>query len=330
MIITRTPFRISFFGGGTDYPNWYLNNGGSVINTTINKYCYIMLRYLPPFFKHQYHIRYRLTEKRQSIETINHPTVRECLKFMNVERGIELVHTADLPARSGLGSSSAFTVCFLHALHAILGKLITKRQLALDAIHIEQDLVKENIGSQDQTAVAFGGLNRIDFDNNKIISVKPITLKDDFIIKLQENMMLFFTGFSRTASEVAGYYIQNLPKIKNQELITMQQLVNDAEKVLYDNNIEEFGRLLDKSWKIKKTFSKKISNFEIDAIYDIAIRSGAIGGKLCGAGGGGFLLLIVPKDRQSSVRNALKKLLLVPFKFDFIGSQIIMYNQQDF
>lgn len=330
MIITRTPFRVSFFGGGTDYPNWYKEHGGAVLNTTINKYCYIMLRYLPPFLKYKYSIRYRISEKRNSIDTIQHPTVRECLNFMNVERGIELVHTADLPARSGLGSSSAFTVCFLQALNAISGKLITKRQLALDAIHIEQNLVQENIGSQDQTAASFGGINRIDFGNNNIVSVKPIILRDEFIQELQGSLMLFFTGFSRTASEIAGCYVPNLPKHNKQELESMYQLVSEAEKVLYENNIEKFGKLMHESWQLKKTFSGKISNFEIDAIYETALRNGAIGGKLCGAGGGGFLLLVVPKERQNSVRNALKKLLLVPIKFDFLGSQIIMYHQQDY
>lgn len=329
MIITRTPFRISFFGGGSDYPNWYEEHGGAVLNTTINKYCYIMLRYFPPFFKYKYQIRYRLSEHCSRRELIKHPVARECLKFMNINNGVELVHTADLPARSGVGSSSSFTVGCLHALNALQGNLITKRQLALDAIHIEQDLVKENVGSQDQTAAAFGGLNRIDFDDITNIMVTPITLKENIKNNFQNNLMLFFTGFSRTASEVAGTYIPNLPKKNKRELIIMHQMVYTAEQMLINNKLDDFGRLLNDAWKIKKTFSKNISNNIIDEIYSKALNSGALGGKLCGAGSGGFLLLYVPKEKQHIVKKSLRKLLYVPFIFDSLGSQIIMYNQPE-
>lgn len=329
MIITRTPFRISFLGGGTDYPNWYSRNNGAVLSTTINKYCYLMLRYLPPFFKYKYRVRYRYNEKCNKLEQIKHDAVRECLKFMNVDKGIELVHTSDLPARSGVGSSSAFTVGLIHALNAIQGKLITKRQLALDAIHVEQDLEQENIGAQDQTAAAFGGLNRIDFSSKNTINVTPIILKSDFLKEFQSDFMLFFTGESRTASDVAGSYIYTLPKKKNKELKIMYKMVDDATEILNKEDSNAFGKLLDESWKLKKSLSKKITNTNIDNIYDFAKKAGANGGKICGAGGGGFLLLHVPKEKQLCVKIALKKLLHVPFMFENLGSQIIMYNQQD-
>lgn len=211
MIITKTPFRISFFGGGTDYPVWYEKNGGSVLSTTINKYCYILCRYLPQFFSYKYRIRYTLREETRTIEEIKHPSVRECLKFLDIKEGVEMVHTSDLPAMSGIGSSSAFTVCFLHSLYALIGKIVNKRQLALDAIHVEQDLIKENVGSQDQTAAAFGGLNRIDFGGESKIAVQPITISQNKLDLLQNNLMLFFTGFSRTASTIAGEQIKQTP-----------------------------------------------------------------------------------------------------------------------
>jgi len=329
MIITRTPFRISFFGGGTDYPEWYKQYGGSVLNTTINKYCYIMLRPFPPFFKYKYQIRYRKSECCVKIDSIKHPTVRECLKFMGIDSGIELVHTADLPARSGLGSSSSFTVCFLHAINALNGKLITKRKLALDAIHVEQNLIKENIGSQDQTAAAFGGLNKVDFGGASNIIITPITPNHNIINKLQDNLMLFFTGFSRTASDVAGTYIKTLKKNNRKELFKMKEMVNYSIELLYNNKLDDFGKLLNESWKLKKTFSKNISNDTIDEIYAEALKCGALGGKLCGAGAGGFLLLYVPKEKQFFVKVALKDFLFVPFIFDTLGSQIILYNREE-
>src|SRR3989344_3502961 len=202
MIITKTPFRISFFGGGTDYPDWYKENGGAVLSTTIDKYCYVATRYLPPFFDCKYRIRYTEKEEVQNIDEIAHPKVRECLKFLKIEKGIEMVHTSDIPAMSGMGSSSAFTVGFLHSLDALLGKIVPKQKLALDAIHVEQERVKENIGSQDQVAAAFGGLNRIDFNGNHKISVTPITIKSNRMNELQNRLMISFTGFPRTASKI--------------------------------------------------------------------------------------------------------------------------------
>jgi D-glycero-alpha-D-manno-heptose-7-phosphate kinase len=289
-----------------------------------------MLRYLPPFFDYKYHIRYRKNEKCNKIEKIKHPSVMHCLKFMNIEQGIELVHAADLPARSGVGSSSAFTVALLHAINALQGKMVTKRRLALDAIHIEQDLIGENIGFQDQTAAAFGGLNRIDYDSNSIINVSALTLKQDFVKEFEQSFMLFFTGFSRTASEIAGKYVSTLQKKSKKELKEMYDMVNVSIDLLNKEDINSFGKLMHESWKLKKTLYDKISNEEIDNIYSRALKAGANGGKLCGAGGGGFLLLSVPKEKQLQVKLALKNLLYVPFKFDTLGSQVIMYHQQDF
>lgn len=328
MILARTPFRISFFGGGSDYPNYYKTHGGCVLSTTINKYCYIMLRYFPSFFDYKYQIRYRKQEHCNTIDKIQHPTVRECLKFINIEDGVEIVHTADLPARSGMGSSSSFTVSLLHSLHALKCQLISKKQLALEAIHVEQDLVKENVGSQDQTAAAFGGFNRIDFGGHHNISVSPIILPKKTIEDLQDNLMLFFTGFSRTASHVAGKYVKTIEE-KKHELSLMKDMVGVSIDLLNNNNLDGFGRLLNESWRVKKSISNVISNTEIDAIYDKAMKSGALGGKLCGAGNGGMLLLYVQKDRQSKVKKALKSLLHIPFRFDFMGSQIIMYSPQE-
>ena len=330
MIITRTPFRISFFGGGTDYPVFYKEHGGAVLSTTINKYCYINCRYLPPFFDYKYRIRYTKREAVQSISQIQHPTVRECLKFCNITDGIEMVHTSDIPARSGVGSSSSFTVGFLNALYALQGKITTKRQLGREAIYIEQEMAHENVGSQDQVATAFGGFNRIQFGGEKEFYVSPITIGQEKIDYLQNNLMLFFSGFSRTASEVAGEQIRSTPNIVN-ELNEMKRFTDDACSILNGdiNGFDDFGMLLHESWMIKRRLTKLITNGTIDDIYEAALKAGAIGGKLCGAGNGGFILLYVPLEHQARVKERLG-LLHVPFIFDTLGSQIIMYSTQDF
>ncbi len=326
MIISRTPFRISFFGGGTDYPVWYEENGGAVLSTTINKYCYITTRYLPPFFDYNYRIRYTLREETQSISEIKHPSVRECLKFLGINNGIEMVHAADLPALSGIGSSSAFTVGFLNSLYALKGQMITKRQLALDAIHVEQDLIKENVGSQDQTAAAFGGFNKIDFGGKEKILVQPITINEEKLTLLQNHLMLFFTGFSRNASSIAGEQIKQTPS-KDKELRIMRKMVDEAIDILNGNpeRIQDFGKLLHETWMLKRSLTRLISNSEIDNIYNTAIRAGALGGKLCGAGGGGFILFFVPPEKQDNVKKSLN-LLHVPFRFENLGSQIVFHN----
>ncbi len=331
MIISKTPFRISFFGGGTDYPVWYEKNGGSVLSTTINKYCYINCRYLPPFFDYKYRIRYAVREEVKNISEIVHPSVRECLKFLNVSNGIEMVHTSDLPAMSGIGSSSAFTVGFLNSLYALAGKMVPKKQLALNAIYVEQDLIKENVGSQDQTAAAFGGFNRIDFGGAEEINIHPVIISPEKLKLLQDHFILFFTGYSRDASDIAKEQIKQTPS-KYNELSAIKAMVDEAMSILYSQSrgIEDFGKLLHESWKIKRSLTSLISTNQIDEIYETAMKAGAIGGKLCGAGGGGFILFFAPPEVQPRIKEALKNLLYVPFSFETGGSQVIFNNPQDF
>lgn len=331
MIISRTPFRISFFGGGTDYPVWYLDNGGAVLSTTINKYCYISTRYLPPFFPYKHRIRYTVREETRSTKEIKHPAVRECLDFMHIDKGVEMVHTSDLPARSGIGSSSSFTVGFLNTLHALKGKIVTKRQLARDAIFVEQKRIKENVGSQDQVAVSFGGLNKIEFGGGKDFFVNPITIGKEKIEYLEKCMMLFFTGKSRNSSDIAEAQIKNTPK-KSKELKLLNGMVDNAVDILNGNqrDLDRFGKLLHESWSIKRKLSKLITTTEIDSIYDTALRGGALGGKLLGAGGGGFILIFALPEKHENIRNKLKNLLYVPFSFEKLGSHIVLYATQDF
>lgn len=334
MIITRTPFRISFFGGGTDYPIWYRENRGVVISTTIDKYCYINCRYLPPFFNYRYRIRYTTREEVQHVEEIVHPSVRECIKFLGLEKGIEMIHTSDIPAQSGIGSSSSFTVGFLNSLYALKGKIVTKRQLATDAINIEQNIIKENVGSQDQIAAAYGGFNRIEFkklnEDRSEFDVHPITIGKEKLLDLQNHLMLFFTGHSRNASDIAREQIKRTPTMKN-ELNSMLEIVDQAIDVLNRRNsdIIDFGKLLHKSWEIKRHLTNKITNEDIDHIYESALESGALGGKLLGAGGGGCILFFVEPDIQHKVREKLKNLLYIPFKFENLGSQIIHYEPRE-
>ena len=329
MIISRTPFRISFFGGGTDYPVWYKENSGAVLATTINKFCYISCRYLPPFFEHKSRIIWSRMEYVDDISEIQHPSVRACLRFMKIEKGVEIHHDGDLPARTGIGSSSAFTIGLLHSLYALKGIMPTKRQLALDAIHLEQEVMKENVGSQDQTMSAFGGFNLIEFGKGNGIHVRPVTLCPERLKLFQDHLMIFFTGFSRTASDIAGDQIENVPNKKN-ELKVMHQMVNRALELLNGNSdLSGFGRLLDENWRLKRRLSDKISTPAIDEIYSAAMRSGALGGKLLGAGGGGFMLIFARPEAQTKIRQRLKKLLYVPFRFENLGSQIIFYSPWD-
>ena len=329
MIISRTPFRISFFGGGTDYPVWYRDNGGAVLNTTINKHCYISCRYLPPFFDYKYLIRYRLREEATHVDDIQHASVRECLRFLGMHQGIEMVHTSDLPGRSGIGSSSAFTVCFLNALYALEGKMVGKRRLAAEAIHVEQNAIRENVGSQDQVAAAFGGLNRIKFDGKEDFIVQPMTISPKRLSELQNHLLLFFTGFSRTASEIVTEQIRNTCD-KVSELRAMREMVDEAAEILNGGgDIIEFGRLLHESWKLKRTLSSRVTTDTIDRMYQTALDAGAVGGKLCGAGGGGFLLLFAPPRKRRMIKSALSELLHVPFQFDSLGSQITYYAPEE-
>ena len=325
MIISRTPFRISFFGGGTDYPLWFKKNKGAVLATSIDKYCYITCRYLPPFFKHKSRIIYSQMEEVQNINEIDHPAVREVLRFLKIHQGVEVHHDGDLPARTGLGSSSSFTVGLLNSLYALKGVMPTKARLAEEAIYIEQKMCKENVGCQDQALAAYGGLNYIEFGGEEHLKVRRVTVPEARVKSLEKHLMLYFTGFSRTASKIAAHQIKNIPK-KGKELAAMYQLTQDAVKLLGKGRIEEFGKLLDESWKIKRELSSKVSTPQIDDIYETAQRAGAIGGKVLGAGGGGFVMLFAPPSAQKKIKEKLKNLLLVPFKFENLGTQIIFYQ----
>ncbi|MBI5606377.1 MAG: kinase [Deltaproteobacteria bacterium] len=331
MIITRTPFRISFFGGGTDYPVWYREHGGAVLSTTINKYCYINCRFLPPFFTYKYLMRYIIREETTSIEDIKHPSVRACLTYLNIPKGVEMTYTGDIPAQSGMGSSSSFTVGFLNALYSLSGKMVTKRTLAREALYIEQQVLAENVGAQDQVAAAFGGLNKIEFGGERDFYVTPLPLSREKVDYLQSHLMLFFTGVSRNASEIAAEQIKNTNS-KKIELRTMQVMVDEAISILNNGSkdLDDFGKLLNESWRIKRSLTDRITSSRIDAIYDAALKSGALGGKLLGAGGGGFILFFVKPDHQPLLKEKLKDILYVPFGFDALGTQVVMYSTQDF
>ena len=331
MIITRTPFRISLFGGGTDYPAWFREHGGAVLSTTIDKYCYISARYLPPFFEHQFRVVYSQIESTNRIEEIEHPSVRATLKYLNIKSGVEIHHDGDLPARSGMGSSSSFTVGLLNAMHALQGHMPTREQLANESIEIEQNIIKENVGSQDQVNAAYGGFNHILFHKSGEVSVRPIIIPTNRLEELTSHLMLFYTGIKRTADKVAGSYLPTLDG-KRRQLRILRDMVDEAIFVLCGQGpIEEFGELLHEAWLAKQALSDKISNPAITEVYDAARGAGAIGGKITGAGGGGFMLLFVPPQQQPEVREKLTNLLHVPFNFENAGSQVIFYDRdQDY
>lgn len=330
MATTRTPYRISFLGGGTDYHTWYRLHGCSVLSTTINHYCYLHCRYLAPFFEHKTRVVWSIVEEVASHAEIKHPAVKAILKYLNIEQGVEINHQGDLPARSGLGSSSAFSVGLLHAMYALRGMMSGKRELACEAIHIERDILKENVGVQDQIATAYGGFNKIIVQPDGNFEVLPLILPPGRAQELNDHLLLFFTGVSRTASEVAADKINSLPN-KAHELHTMQKMVTLGEQILCDNkDIILFGELLHEAWMMKKQLSSKISPPFIDEIYEKARKAGAIGGKLLGAGGGGFVLFFVRPEDRVNVCAALQDLLLVPFKFENSGSQVIFYDDNHY
>ncbi len=327
MIISRTPFRISLFGGGTDYPAWFKEHGGSVIGTAIDKYCYISVRRLPPFFEHKSKIVYSKVELVKNVGEIEHPAVRGVLTDMKIDDGLEIHHDADLPARSGLGSSSSFTVGLLNALHALDSRMISKRELGREAIRIEQDVLKEDVGCQDQIWAAYGGFNRIDFHPDGNFSVAPFIMSASRRAELQQSLMLFFTGFSRFATDFAQDQIKNMNNRKNQ-LRMMKSLVDSAADILLDPKapIRELGELMHQSWQLKRELADSVSNAQIDEIYDAAREAGATGGKLLGAGGGGFMVLVVDPEKRAQVRERLKKLVAVNIGFDTEGSKIVIYQ----
>jgi D-glycero-alpha-D-manno-heptose-7-phosphate kinase len=327
MIISRTPFRISFFGGGTDYPEWYSDHGGAVLATTIDKYCYISVRELPPFFAHKFRVVYSLVENVSEIREIQHPAVRGVLEWMKVARGLEIHHDGDLPARSGLGSSSAFTVGLINSVHALQGHHVSKDALAGSAIHVEQCVLRERVGLQDQVSAAFGGFNHITIAQNGTYSVRPIVLPRARLEALQSHLLLVFTGISRTAAEVAESFAGTLNS-RSADMQTMQQMVDHAIEILSSptTDIIEFGRLLRQAWALKRSLSDRVSNSTVDSLLDAAIHAGAIGGKLLGAGGGGFMLLFVRPEDHVQVRAALDNLISVPFTFENSGSRIVLYQ----
>lgn len=327
MIITKTPYRISFFGGGTDLNQWFRENGGAVISTSIDKYCYISCRFLPKFFDHKFRFVYSQIEDVLNIDEIKHPAIKGLLKYMNWDKGIELHHDGDLPARSGLGSSSSFTVGMLNALSALQGKYISKNDLAKQAIFIEQKVLNENVGCQDQIAAAYGGFNKIEFYSEDSFKVSPIIIPDERLIKLQDNLLLFFTGISRFASEIEKSKIVNF-NTKKIELNKMHEMVNISIEILInqEKNIDDFGLLLNEGWQYKKSLSNLVSNDEVDTIYNSALKSGALGGKLLGAGGGGFILFYAPKENHHNIIKKLNHLIHVPFKFENLGSTVALYQ----
>ena len=329
MIITKTPFRMSFFGGGTDLKEFYEKYGGSVISTTFDKYVYVTVRHLPRFFTYKNQVTYSKIERTKKIDEIEHPMVKNAMKLLDM-RELIISYDADLPARTGLGSSSSFAVGLLNAFYCLKGKYADKRRLADDAIYVERVMCDEAGGLQDQIAASFGGFNRINFSSEGY-EVKPIIISPERKEKLNDNLMFFFTGYTRFSSEIQKDTKKNTGK-NIETLLEMKKLVDEAEEILVDKkrNLNDFGKLLDKSWKLKRSTGDKISTSEIDKIYDKAINAGALGGKLLGAGGGGFIVFYVPKSKQKSVKNALNKLLYVPFKFDNGGTEVIYYSPEQF
>lgn len=325
MVITRTPFRISFFGGGTDYPVYYQKHGGMVLSTTIDKYCYLSVRHLPPLWDYRYRIRYTDREETKTIAEIKHPSARECLAFLGLhDHRIEVQHNSDLPAMGGLGASSSFTTGLLHALYALKGTHVSKEKLAQDAIHVEQKMIGENVGSQDQVAAAFGGLNTVSFRPTGEIDVAPLILSPEIKKALEDDLLLVYTGQTRFASEIAAEQIKNTAQ-KEKELSAMKAMVPEASKFLAKGNLEDFGKMLHETWLLKRGLSSQITNSAIDQMYDAARSRGALGGKLLGAGGGGFLLLFADKGRHSAIKERLASYPIIPFKFENSGSKVIYH-----
>ncbi len=328
MIIARTPYRVSFFGGGTDYPDWFKENGGAILGTSIAYYCYIHGRELPPFFNHKYLISWSKIEKKNDVDEIEHPVVREAIKYINIGSGMEIQHHGDLPARSGLGSSSSFTISILNMLHTLKGAgVISKDSLARESIYFEQTILKENVGIQDQILASYGGFNKIDILPNGNFDVSPILLRDKIKKQIESNVLMFYTGVSRMSSTIAADSIKEIPN-NRVGLLEMQSLVDIAvDLVINGNNIDDFGRLLHETWKIKRSLASSISTDFIDDIYHKGMSAGALGGKILGAGGGGFIIFYAAQDKKLQVCKALKDLIMVPFKMDFDGARIIFHEK---
>lgn len=329
MIITKTPFRMSFFGGGTDMPEFFNEGYGSVISSTFDKYVYVTVRHLPRFFEHSSEITYSKTERVKNVDEIVHPMIRNAMKLLDMQE-LRITYDADLPAKSGLGTSSTFAVGLLNAFHCLKGKYASKKQLADEAIKLERVLCNEAGGWQDQIAASFGGFNRIDFKDNSY-TVNPIIISPERKKELNSNLMLFFTGFTRFSAEIQSSTKLTLEEKKTQ-LNEMLKLVDDAQDILEnkERNLIDFGRLLDKTWKLKRQTGSQVSTGLIDELYEKGVKAGALGGKLLGAGGGGFLLFYVEKNNQNSVRKALSDLMEVPFEFENSGARVIYYSPEIF
>lgn len=328
MIISKTPYRVSFFGGGTDYPTWYRKYGGSVLSTSIDKYCYISCRVVPRFFSHKYRIVWSHIENVDSISEILHPAVREGLRYLKVngDMCLEIHHQGDLPARAGMGSSSSFTVGLIKTIMALKGKIVSAHELALMAIDFEQERLLENVGSQDQMAAAHGGLNVFHFKTNGTIQVEPVTISRERLAELESHLLMFYTGTSRLSSEIAADIIQQIDN-KKTILERMHAMVGEATDILNsDADICEFGSLLNQSWHLKRQLSARISNDTIDKIYQIAVDNGAVGGKLLGAGASGFMVFFAPPEHHDHIKDALPGYLHVPFGFETQGSTLIHYS----
>ena len=325
MIITRTPYRISFFGGGTDYPVWWKENGGAVLATTINRYCYITCTPRLPFYDFKYLVSWSENETVNEIDEIVHPSVRECFRYLEVEHGLDVRTAGELPARTGLGASSAFTVGLLHGLYRLRGISPSPIQLATESMHIEQNLIGENVGCQDQAMAAIGGLNKIKFHRDGTLGIDPVHLSTDRAAELEGNLMLVFTGIMRSASKVAGTQIDETGKGNlSDRLKTMQGMVDEGVRILSsDGDMDDFGRLLHESWQLKRSLTPEISNGEIDDLYEGARECGAIGGKVTGAGGGGFMLLYASPEAQARIRERYSNLIHVDVGFESKGSQVV-------
>lgn len=331
MIITRTPYRISFFGGGTDYHTWYEEHGGEVLSTSINHYNYISCRYLPPFhLEYKNRIAWHILEYPNDINEIQHPAIRGALRHYGIEN-VEISSQCDLPARSGLGSSSSFSAGLIKALFALKGEMLSKYALAQETIKLEREILKENVGIQDQIACVYGGLNHVTINHNASFTVDPVIISDDTKSLLNDHLMLFFTGVSRTASDICKTQIATA-KQKAEQLKAMQEMVHHAKSILVGtpDNLDDFGVLLHDSWMLKRSLTSDISSSLIDNIYETAIKHGALGGKILGAGGGGFMLFFAPPEKQKDIKKALQNLIHVPFKFDDQGSQTILYNPKQY
>ena len=317
---------MSFFGGGTDFPDFYKEHGGAVISTTFDKYCYVNVRHLPRFFDYSTELSYAKIERVTEIDRIEHPAIREAMKYLDMHE-LRLTYEADLPARSGLGTSSSFAVGMLNAFYALKGKYADKKKLADDAIYLERVLCGESGGVQDQIAASYGGLNRINF-NADGYEVNPVIISPERKTRLNRNLMLYFTGFSRFSSDIQKTTQKALAD-KEKQLLEMLELVDEAEKILTSKTeLAEFGRLLDYTWKLKRGISTGISTDSIDRLYEKGIEAGALGGKLLGAGGGGFLLFYVEEDKQEAVHKAMEELLYVPFEFENSGTRVIHYTPE--